>query len=501
MLRYRPKGFKQRSANGQGNLDGVRRVPYRLPELLKAASEAKPIFIAEGEKAADALSALGVAATCSPMGAGKWRDEYALHFAGAGDVIILPDNDDVGEKHAADIKRSIASARVLRLPGLPDKGDAFDWIAAGGTVDELYKIAKEAPQEQTAPPPTGELRFTLTPFNQIKLDTQRRDLIKGLIPRSGVVVVWGPPKCGKSFKVSDALLHVALGWEWRGRKVRQGPVVYCSFEGHEGVPRRCEAFRQKFLQENTEPVPFYTLLTSLSLANDHEQLLTELRQQLGNDRPVAIALDTLNRSLGGSESSDEDMSDYLRAAETIGLSFDCVVIIVHHCGVAGDRPRGHTSLTGTVVAQVAVCRDANNNIVARVEYMKDGAEGDEIGSRLEVVEVGIDEDGDTITSCVLVPTDPVTTRKTAKGMRGAPLIALEQLRRAINHEGEAAPTSNHIDRTKRVVRLTLWRRYCDEATIAETDKPDSKLKAFSRACTKLQSLGLVGVWGEWAWLE
>ena len=94
-------------------------------------------------------------------------------------------------------------------------------------------------------------------------------------------------------------------------------------------------------------------------------------------------LDTLNRSLNGSESNDKDMAQYIRAADAIREAFDCVVIIVHHCGVEGTRPRGHTSLTGAADAQLAVSRDADENVIVKVEWMKDGAEGDVIASRLE----------------------------------------------------------------------------------------------------------------------
>src|SRR5271166_5616947 len=68
-------------------------------------------------------------------------------------------------------------------------------------------------------------RIHLVPFEQIVLGRQRRYLVKGLIPRVGLTVVWGPPKCGKSFWTFDLAMHVALGWEYRGRRVQQGPVV------------------------------------------------------------------------------------------------------------------------------------------------------------------------------------------------------------------------------------------------------------------------------------
>ena len=73
-------------------------------------------------------------------------------------------------------------------------------------------------------------RFELIPFDKIAFDTTPAYLVKGLIPRVGLCVVWGPPKCGKSFLVFDMLMHVALDWQYRGRRVRQGDVVYCALE-------------------------------------------------------------------------------------------------------------------------------------------------------------------------------------------------------------------------------------------------------------------------------
>lgn len=105
------------------------------------------IFIVEGEKDADNLVKLGVAATCNQGGAGKWRPEYTVQLRGL-DVVILPDNDEAGEFHAWKVRRELAhaarSVAILRLPGLPPKGDASDWIAAGGTRDKLIAMAKVA---------------------------------------------------------------------------------------------------------------------------------------------------------------------------------------------------------------------------------------------------------------------------------------------------------------------------------------------------------------------
>jgi len=156
VVRQPGKKFRQRRPDGGGgwiwNLDGVGRVVYRLPELLAGRTD-RTVYVVEGEKDVEALCGLGEVATTNPGGAGKWRPEYtpALHDR---HVVILPDNDDVGWKHGEDVALALAgvaaSVKVVHLPGLAEKGDVSDWLAAGGTVAELQSLAKAAPLRVTA---------------------------------------------------------------------------------------------------------------------------------------------------------------------------------------------------------------------------------------------------------------------------------------------------------------------------------------------------------------
>ena len=151
-VRFNPKAFSQRRPDGEcwaWNLKDVRRVPFRLPELLEAGKRGARVFIVEGEKDAEKLRALGLTATCNPMGAGKWREEYNRYFAGLH-VVVIPDNDEPGRDHgrrvAASLRTIAASVRFLQLPGLTKKGeDVSDWLAAGHTVQELTALADSAP--------------------------------------------------------------------------------------------------------------------------------------------------------------------------------------------------------------------------------------------------------------------------------------------------------------------------------------------------------------------
>lgn len=161
-VRYEPKGFTQRQPDGQGgwiwDLKGVTRVLYHLTELIHA-DKALPVYIVEGEKDVDTLTALGLTATTNPQGAGKWRDEYSAFLAGRH-VVTLADNDEPGRKHAEQVARAVApvaaSVKLVALPGLPEKGDVSDYLAAGHTVGELIALADDAPAWQAEPPPAAE---------------------------------------------------------------------------------------------------------------------------------------------------------------------------------------------------------------------------------------------------------------------------------------------------------------------------------------------------------
>jgi AAA domain len=337
----------------------------------------------------------------------------------------------------------------------------------------------------------------LIPFDQIKLGTQRRDLIKGLIPRIGLTVVWGPPKCGKSFWLFDVLMHVALGWDYRERRVHQGPVVYCAFEGAAGYGQRAQAFRQRFLHDHEGDVPLFLMPTPLDLVQDHQRLIAAIKRQLDGKKPASVALDTLNRSIRGSESSDEDMSNYVRAGDAIGAAFECAVPIVHHCGVEGTRPRGHTSLTGAADAQLSVKRDAANNVIITVEWMKDGPEGQVIASTLEVETVGIDEDGEPITSCVVVP---ATAQPAGKTVPPSARLALELLHQATAEEGELGRTNGRCPAGTKTVPISLWKNYFFDRSGTYSDNPESKGRAFNRAVDKLQQRQLIGVHKDRVWI-
>jgi P4 family phage/plasmid primase-like protien len=158
VLRKDPKAFTQRIPTAGGEyeykLNGVRRVPFTLPELLSDIRNGETICVVEGERDVLSLREAGVAATTFAMGADfKWTDESARYFTGAKRVIVICDNDDpgrtYGHRNAALLAKTFPEmdVRVIdTLPGVPEKGDATDWIAGGGTKEVLMALATVAPR-------------------------------------------------------------------------------------------------------------------------------------------------------------------------------------------------------------------------------------------------------------------------------------------------------------------------------------------------------------------
>jgi len=533
-----PKKFLQRKSPEQEkwSVKGVRMVVYRLPELREAIDNEQVVFLPEGEKCADSLVARGLIATTNPGGAGtpaepgcRWRSEFNESFRDA-DVVLIPDNDAIGRKHmrvvATNLLPVVRCLRILDLRGIwPDieqSDDIFDWFErSGGTADRLLNIIgdleplSEVPGESgngTVPTwlddadpaplsnghdadPRTAPRFTLKRFNEIKLATTATYLIKGLLPRSGLAVVWGPPKCGKSFIAFDAAMHIATGREYRGRRVQQGTVVYCALEGGGGFAARVEAWRKRKLgDDQSDDIPFYLLDVALDLIADQDELVACIRIQVA--QPNVVFIDTLNRALIGDENSSADMGKLVRAAAAISAAFDCLVVLIHHCGIAGNRPRGHSSLSGADDAQIAVSRDKTGRITVTIEHMKDSETTSPYGCRLEQVDLGRDDDGDPITSCVVVPEALPDAKKPDK-LQGNTKLAYDSLAAVLAKHGQPSVPNEYVPPDIRVCSAILWREHFYNTY---SGKPDTKQKAFVRTSIKLQELKIIGIWGDQVWL-
>jgi hypothetical protein len=514
--------FWCRRPDGRGgwinNTSGIDHKPlYRWPEIRAAMQQGAPIAIVEGEKDADRLWSLGIAATCnfdgaadtikSPNAKPKWKPDYSEQLRGA-DLVVFNDNDPQGYAHADVVcKMSLGVAkRVRRLdlaphwPGMPKGGDVTDWLDRGHTREELKRLIEQAPeygQEQPSEQPQPKSRFQLKPFDTIAMSTARNYLVKGVLPRVGLGVVWGAPKTGKSFWTFDLTMHIATGCPYRGRKVQQGPVVYLALEGGAGFANRIEAWRQRYLAEDhDEATAFFLVDVPVDLVADRNDLIAAIRHQLAQP-PAIVVVDTLNRSIAGDENKSDDMAKFIKAADTLRTAFNCLVLIVHHCGVSGSRPRGHTSLAGADDVQIEVTRNKDGVITTRVEHMKDAEAGASFASKLESVELGKDEDDDPITSCIIIPTD-------AAGAKGPKLsknnsLAFTILTKLIKTEGIEPPADGKCPPGIRVCHAETWRKRFYDAY--PTDKQEAKQKAYARAHIHLIDIGLVGFWSVYVWLR
>lgn len=137
VVRMLPKAFRQRVPDGHGDwiwkIGDTRRVLYRLPAILDAKAQERPVYVVEGEKDVATLETWGLTATTCPGGAGKWRPEFTAQLEGCR-VIVIPDTDEPGQKHAADILTAIPDATILKVP---TGKDITDYALAGGSLEAL----------------------------------------------------------------------------------------------------------------------------------------------------------------------------------------------------------------------------------------------------------------------------------------------------------------------------------------------------------------------------
>ena len=258
--RYEPKTFRQCRPDGKGgwlhNMDGVEALPYNLHQILARPNE--PIFIVEGEKAAEKVAKVGLLATTSHGGAKKWQPVLNKWFEGRN-VIVLPDNDEAGKAHADMVIANLfgVAGRIKRveLPNLPEKGDIVDWLASNDQEAFLAAV-KATPAIEVAPEPVAEaddynndnnedlFEFVGADYlrNMPPIDWVIGDGDSGIITQHGLSVMYGAPGAGKSFVALDMALSISTGTPWQGIPTRQGKVLYIAGEGVGGLGKRLKAW-------------------------------------------------------------------------------------------------------------------------------------------------------------------------------------------------------------------------------------------------------------------
>jgi hypothetical protein len=339
------------------------------------------------------------------------------------------------------------------------------WILKGVYVPPPGTAQPTCVPRAAAP---GKRKSRLIPWDSVTVGEEPEFFIEGILPREGLGVIYGPPKSYKTFLVLDWAAHIARGQPYRGREVQQSAVMYCAFEGQHGFAKRVEAYRRTHLADSGESVPIHLQPIRLNFSKEVGDLIATVRE--AGVEPGLVVLDTLNRSLVGSESKDVDMTAYLAAADELRQAFNCPVLIVHHSGLEGGRPRGHSSLTGAADVQVSTLRQGEVSTTT-VEFMKDGPEGATLYSKLEIVDVGHGK-----TSCVIVEAGELEQEKKAPkrdALAGTMLRVLQQ--------GGPLP-------------LTEW-----NARSAEAATPAPERYQLTRARKALDDHGLVLVLDDGRW--
>ncbi|MBA7531592.1 DNA primase [subsurface metagenome] len=378
VCRMEPKSFRQRKPDDKGGwiwkITGVKRVLYRLPEIITATE----VLIVEGEQDADNLSDLGFTATTCPMGAGKWKTEYSSFLKGK-DVVLIPDNDNEGREHmtqvAQGLQGKVKGLKWLDLPELKDKGDVSDFIKASKDKDQAaeklavmiegaspYKPEKERQTSYTA----KELMSTEFP--------EPRWAVPEIIPE-GCNILAGKPKMGKSMMCLNLAIAVTTGGKAFGEiDVEKGSVLYLALED---TGRRLKVRLTEMLQGSAAPDNLYIELACPKIENGKLPELDKKMEEIKDLRLVVI--DTLQiirpAHTGKYKTPYAIDSEDIRVIKDLADKHGIAIIIVHHLRKTEsedimDDISGTFGLTGAADGVLAIKRitgraDAELNIVGR----------------------------------------------------------------------------------------------------------------------------------------
>lgn len=400
VVRWEPKDFRPRRPDGQGgwvrNLNGVKRVPYRLNDLVKA--KPKVLYVVEGEKDVDRLWNLGLPATCNASGAGKWSEEYGdllVKLLGAVKVVILADNDEPGSKHALQVARSFwnkaeAVKLLLALPGVPAKGDVSDFLVTHSkedltalvkatptlTLEELERLEGTHKQKSS----DSERGLPLTRLGDLLAEPEEDVswLVEERLPSGGLSIMAAKPKAGKSTTARCLALAVAQGKDWLGFRTHQGPVFYLALE-----EKRAEVRRHFEAMGATGDDPLYVFIEP-SPADG----LAQLRKAAEMHKPVLIVVDPLFRFVRVKDGNDyAQVTQALEPLLTLARQTGSHVLLVHHSSKKGsgdgDGILGSTAIFGSVDTALLLKRSEKYRTLSSIQRY---------GEDLEEVTLTLDPD-------------------------------------------------------------------------------------------------------------
>jgi hypothetical protein len=273
------------------------------------------------------------------------------------------------------------------------------------SLEQLQQVAEQVHADAVE----ALLAEMLTP-GQLKERPRKAYLVKGLLHLDSEAWLIGAPGSRKSFVALDMAGHIAAGREWQGRKVRQASVVIIAAEGAGGMGDRVRAWE---LEHGQMPDCVHILPRPVQSADSGAWMtLVRACERL---QPGLVIADTQARiTVGLEENSATDMGIFINALSALRMATGACVMAVHHTGRSGGDARGSSALDGaqdTELKVVALGQPLRGEL--RTEKQKDLMEGEPIPLLFKLHTVGVDDDGDPVTSLALAGQDAWRNAETA----------------------------------------------------------------------------------------
>lgn len=383
------------------------------------------------------------------------------------------------------------------------KTEFRDWVD-GAPVFDMKQYRGDAPSEfsesiKDADFPVSDSNIRSVTIEELLRAGRQKYLVKGVFPSKGVAAIYGPSASGKTFLTLDVALSVARGLPWFGRRVNKTGVVYIAAEGEAGIADRLRAA----LGEDHQYIALEIVPSPVDLLHgmvDLDALVSAIRsaeQRIGSVGLVVI--DTLARCMpGGDENTSDSMGAFLQNVDALRRAIDGLALVVHHTGKdTSAGARGHSSFFGAMDGCLEVSRDGDQRSF-KVAKSRDGVDGESQAFRLVSVELGIDDDGDPITSCIVEPDDQRAVsgdRALRKPPGGANAkIAMRVLKQLLKESRDFAKGGAPVGRP--CVRLDEAK----EAIMAVLPvEPKRKRERTESALTSLLGSGTYEMREDWIW--
>lgn len=320
-------------------------------------------------------------------------------------------------------------------------------------------------------------------------------LWKGWLNRSDVSVLYGPSNSGKSFlalKIADC---VSKGQRWGNRRVKEGRVLCCAAEGGGSFTNRVAALEGAKFMLHVAPI---VLTGGDSLAQPLAEVMQHL-EAVGGAPFDLIIFDTMARVMGtGDENNAPDIADLTRNIGLIQRATGAHVMLIHHSGKdTGRGARGHSALRAAIDTEIELTRDDLGQITAEVTKQRDGPTGYRFVYNLRQVELGEDQDGDIVTTCLVEPADAPEADRV--GVTGSALGALELLKRLIKEGGKPVKKAEYLGSP--CIEVGTWREACiAPGVLTKSTERDTREKTFRRAREALTDKHFVKVLDDLVWV-